>query len=183
MYVEVVDAINQLTRNTLPPRFVTAATKMCEYSNTAIAYFIVELTDRTIFDWTSPSHRGLREEFARSITNFGEAKEEGAKLPPSGSKPKQMDPLEKAKQRLNGVFQRHGYISEPELRELLADLYKQLVSTLQIGDRIRDWKKEEDRTLFADQLIEVLRIADKVRRNLYPLGKIQTWDDYLKRVR
>ena len=84
MYVEVVDAINQLTRNTLPPHFVTAATKMCEFSNTAIAYFIVELTDRTIFDWTTPSHRGLREEFAQSIANLGQAKEEGAKHPASG---------------------------------------------------------------------------------------------------
>ena len=53
-----------------------------------------------------------------------------------------MDLLEKAKQRLNDVFQRHGFILEPELRELLADLYKQLVSTLHIGDRIRDWEKE-----------------------------------------
>jgi hypothetical protein len=181
MYVEVIDAINQLTKDILSPRFFTSASKMCEFSDTATAYFIVELTDRTIFDWTTPSHRGVREEFAQSLANLSQAKEK-ATLPASGSKPRQVDPLEKAKQRLNDVFGRHGSILEPELRELLAALYKQLVSTMQIRDRIRDWKKEEDRTLFAEQLIEVLHMADKIRRNLYPLGKIQTWDDYLKRV-
>jgi hypothetical protein len=31
-----------------------------------------------------------------------------------------MEPLTKAKQRLDDVFQRHGFVLDPELRELLA---------------------------------------------------------------
>jgi hypothetical protein len=31
MYVEVIDAINQLTKDILSPRFFTSASKMCEF--------------------------------------------------------------------------------------------------------------------------------------------------------
>jgi hypothetical protein len=184
MYVEVVDAINQLTKDTLSPRFFTA-TKMCEFSNAASAYFIVELTDQTVFDWNTTSYRELREELAESLNLDSQDKDKDATLQTSQtsrSRPRQMDPLAKAKQRLDDVFQKHGPILESELRDRLAILYKQLVTTLQLGDRVRDWQKGENRTLFAEQLIEVLHQANNVRRDLYPLGKIQTLDDLLKRI-
>jgi hypothetical protein len=191
MYVEVAEAINQMTEDILPRRFFSSGSKMCEFGDTARANFIVELTDQTIFDVTSPSYRELAEEFAQSLVSL-QNKERPAEMKglegqdanpqPLSSKPQQMDALAKAKQRLDDVFQRHGFILEPKLRELLAALYQYLFDTLQFGDRARHWEMDQTRKLFAEMLIQDLKLADKIRRYLYPLGKIQTWDDLAKKI-
>jgi hypothetical protein len=69
MYVDVVEAVNQLTKDILPDRFISSVAKMCEFSDSAAA----------------------------------------PKLQPFRSRPVQMEPLTKAKQRLDDVFQRHGF--------------------------------------------------------------------------
>jgi hypothetical protein len=181
MYVEVIDAINQLTKQTLPARFFTA-TKLCEFSSAATAYFIVELTDRTVFDWNTTSYRELQEELTQSLTDLDDQDEDNDKPQTSRLKPRQMDPLAKAKQRLADVFYKHGPILDPRLREQLAVLNVRLTGTLEFGDRTRDWQKSDNRKLFVEQLIDVLHQADNVRRDLYPLGKIQTVDDFLQRI-
>ena len=191
MYVEVIEAVNQLTKDILPDRFISSVAKMCEFSDSAAAYSIVELTDQTIFDIGAPSRQALEQEFAKSLASLQSReapietdRTEGqtAKLQPLGSTPPQMEPLTKAKQRLDDVFQRHGFILDPELRELLAALSQHLVKTLQFGDWVPDWTKKESRTIFTDFFIQVLQIADKIRCKLYGLGKTLSWDDLIKRI-
>jgi hypothetical protein len=117
MYVEVVEAVNQLTKDILPDRFISSVAKMCEFSDSAAAYSIVELTDQTIFDIGAPSRQALEQEFAKSLGSLqsreapaetDRTEGQAAKLQPLRSRPRQMEPLTKANDGLMMYFKGTG---------------------------------------------------------------------------